>query len=160
MDQCTGHSIKIALVQQAGQAVRVGKFLQNVLAAHILRDHYDLGQTAILPADRHHRHHQKAFAVTGGIFELDAVLFLFELCTQVFRCKHLHELCVLAVGQDHILPGQPAEQIQIAALGRVQLLSPALVVFIAVIFQITHHKPVHDAGHPVEHLFRKFLAAL
>lgn len=29
-----------------------------------------------------------------------------------------------------------------------------------VIFQITHHKPVHDAGHPVEHLFRKFLAAL
>ena len=32
-------------------------------------------------------------------------------------------------------------QIRIAALGRVQLLSPALVVFIVVIFQITHHKP-------------------
>ena len=87
IEQCKGlavllqhcqHPVEVALVQQAGQAIGVGKALQQMLLAHILCDHHHAGQAVTLPRHGNDRHHEKRAFVAGSIFQLEGVVVRFD----------------------------------------------------------------------------------
>ena len=160
IEQCKGltvllqhrqHPVKIALVQQAGQAIGVGKALQQVLLAHILCDHHHTGQAVTLPCHGNHCHHEKRAFIAGGIFQLEGVVVRFDEPAQVFRGQHLGDLGVFAVGQNHILARYLLQHLLVRALRLVQRLSAPLVVLVTVVIQIAHRKTFHDACHARKH---------
>lgn len=83
------YPVEVALVQQTGQAIGVGKALQQVLLAHILHDHHHTGQAIFLPRHGNDRHHEKRAFIAGGIFQLEGVVVRFDEPAQVFRGQHL-----------------------------------------------------------------------
>ena len=154
------HPVKIALVQQAGQAIGVGKALQQVLLSHILHDHHHAGQAVALPRHGNHRHHEKCTLIAGGVFQLEGVVVRFDLPAQVLRGQHLGDLGVFAVGQHHILARYLLQQLLVRALRRVQCFSVPLVVLVTVTVQIAHCKTLHNARHARKHHITLFPAAL
>ena len=154
------YSVKIALVQQAGQTIGVGKALQQVLLAHILRDHHHTGQAVTLPRHGNDRHHEKCAFIAGGVFQLEGVVVRFDQPAQVLRSQHLGDLGVFAVSQHHILARYLLQQLLVRALRRVQCFSVPLMVLVAFTVQIAHCKTLHNARHAREHHIALFPAAL
>ena len=154
------HPVKITLVQQTGQAIGVGKALQQVLLAHILRDHHHAGQAVALPRHGNHCHHEKRTLVAGSIFQLEGVVVRFDQPAQVFRGQHLGDLGVFAVGQHHILARYLLQHLPVGALRRVHWFSAPLVVLVTVSIQIAHRKTLHNACHACKHHIARLPAAL
>ena len=154
------YPVEVALVQQTGQAIGVGKALQQVLLAHILHDHHHTGQAIFLPRHGNDRHHEKCAFIAGGIFQLEGVVVRFDEPAQVFRGQHLGDLGVFAIGQNYILARYLLQHLLVRALRLVQRLSAPLVVLVAVAVQIAHCKTLHNACHARKHHIAFFPAAL
>jgi len=155
-------SAEIALVEQAGQAVRVRHGLELDLLPDVLHDLHDLIDRAVrVPRDREDGQDQVGVLRPAAILDLEIVVRLAQHAAQVFGREQARELGVFRFGQRDIVFGDGLDHFRILSGGRIERLTEAqLAVAVAVGVQIDDGIAVDDAAHALQQAVALHLFAL
>ena len=155
-------SAEIALVEQAGHAVRVRHVLELDLLPDVLHDLHDLIDRAVrVPRDRDDGQDHVGVLRAAAILDLEIVVRPAQHAAQVFGRDQARELGVFRFGQRDIAFGDGLEHFRILSGGRIERLTEAqLAVAVAVGVQIDDGIAVDDAAHALQQAVALHLFAL
>ena len=155
-------SAEIALVEQAGQAVRVRHGLELDLLPDVLHDLHDLIDRAVrVPRDREDGQDQVGVLRPAAILDLEIVVRLAQHAAQVFGREQARELGVFRFGQRDIVFGDGLDHFRILSGGRIErLIEPQLMIAVASGIQIDDRIAIDDAAHALQETVALHLFAL
>ena len=155
-------SAEIALVEQAGHAVRVRHVLELDLLPDVLHDLHDLIDRAVrVPRDRDDGQDHVGVLRPAAILDLEIIVRLAQHAAQVFGREQARELGVFRFGQRDIALGDALDHVRIPPGGRIDRLAEAqLAVAVAVGVQIDDGIAVDDAAHALQQAVALHLFAL
>ena len=153
---------EIALVEQAGQAVRVCHVFQLDLLTDILHNLHDHGDRAVrMPLDRDDGQHHIGVFRPAAILDFEIVIRFPEHAAQVVRLKQPRELGVFRFGQRDIAFRNDFNHFRILSGGRIErLTAPQLMIAVASGIQIDDHIAIDDAAHALQETVALHLFAL
>ena len=153
---------EIALVEQAGQAVRVCYVFQLDLLPDILHNLHDHGDRAVrMPLDREDGQHHIGVFRPAAILDFEIVIRFPEHAAQIVRRKQPRELGVFRFGQRDIAFRNDFDHFRILSGGRIErLTAPQLMIAVASGIQIDDHIAIDDAAHALQETVALHLFAL
>ena len=134
---------EIPFVEQARQRIGIGKILQLMSNADILRRQKDRMKSAILKCKRNHVHEHEHRPVSCTVFKGKRILPVGKQLRKMLRGQHIRDLCQIIARHGCIPSGNALNQLFIAPGFRIQRISLHFPVLVGSFFQITDGKPVY-----------------
>ena len=153
---------EIALVEQAGQTVRVCHVFQLDLLPDILHNLHDHGDRAVrVPLNREDGHHHIGVLRPAAILDFEVVIRFAEHTAQIVRRKQPRKLGVFRIDQRDIAFRDDFDHFRILSGGRIErLIEPQLIIAVASGIQIDDGIPIDDAAHALQETVAFHLFAL